>query len=281
MTDPTAMPQGYTHVDQQDDPTVFVASMDATGQWPAVRRLRAWERSQLAVAPGARVLDVGCGAGDVLLDLAGVVGESGAAVGVDTSESMLAAARSRADAAGIAATFMVCDAEALDFEDGSFDIARSERTLQWVADPVRAVAEMVRVTRPGGRVCVIDTDWATLTVDHPSPEAAARFFDGLARLRGDQTIVGRRLVNLLRDAEVDAVEAAAETHLALTWDPDTQEQVPGFFPLRMIAGVMAEQGLLDAQDAETTIQRLEDAARRDRFFVSLTMFAATGVVRGS
>ena len=268
--------KGFTQVDAQADPGALVAGMDATAQWPAVRRLRAWERERLRVGHGERVLDVGCGAGDVTIELAALVGPGGSAVGVDASEQMLTAAAARASEAGVAATFQHGDATALDFADHSFDAVRSERTMQWVDDASAAMSEMVRIARAGGRICVIDTDWRTMIVDHPSQERADRFFEALRQVRGDQLSVGGRLTNLARDAGIQDVEVTAETHMWLSWDPDAAPHLPGFFPLRMVAADLARQGLVPESEALATVEELEDAARRDRFFVALTMFAVAG-----
>lgn len=278
MTDESIVSKGFTRVDDHADPDQLVVGMDETARWPAVRALRDWERAQLGLAEGDRILDVGCGTGDVTIELAGLVAPTGRAVGVDASDQMLTAARARATAAGVAATFEVGNATGLAFPDDAFDAVRSERTLQWVADPRTAMAEMVRVTRPGGRICVTDTDWASLIVEHPSPEVSARFFAALAGLRGDQTTVGRRLVNLLRDAGATEVTGTAQTHVILQWDPDVDPHIPGFFPIRMIAEDFAAQGLISAEDARVAAEGLEDAARNDRLFISLTMFAAAGRV---
>lgn len=269
--------KGFSNVDEHGEPDLLVGGMDETGQWPAVRKLRAWEREQLSIEPGQAILDVGCGAGDVLIDLAAIAAP-GQAIGVDASEQMLAAGRARAAAGGVDVTFAVGDATALEFPDGAFDVVRSERTLQWVSDPAAAVREMVRVARPGGRVCITDTDWGSMLVEHPRQEAADRFFAALGSLRGDQTTVGRRLVNLLRDAGARDVIATAETHLILDWDPDQSPHIPGFFPVRVIADDFVAKGLLSAENARLAADGFEDAARGDRLFVSLTMFAVAGTV---
>jgi SAM-dependent methyltransferase len=215
------------------------------------------------------VLDVGCGTGDVAAELATAVGPAGAVVGIDASDKMLAVATERAAARQVTVKFQVGTAE-----DLPFDVVRSERTLQWVADPARAAAEFARVLRPGGRVCVIDTDWRTLLPDHPSPALARRFLDAMGSVRGDQMTVGSRLVNLLRDAGFDDVQATAETHIWLEWDPDSSVSPAGLVPLRFVAADLTERGLLDAEEVDTMITQFEQSARDNRFFVSLTMFAA-------
>ena len=93
MADSISMRKGFTEVDRQDDPGLLVAGMEATAQWPAVKRLRSWERDRLKLESGDAVLDVGCGPGDVIAELAAFVEPDGRAVGLDASEQMLAAAR--------------------------------------------------------------------------------------------------------------------------------------------------------------------------------------------
>lgn len=276
MSDSISMRKGFSQVDRQADPAMLVASMDATAAWPAVKRLRAWEREQLQVGAGDAVLDVGCGTADVLIELAALSVPGGTAVGVDASEQMLSTAAARSEAVDVAVDLRLGDATALEFDAASFDVVRSERTLQWVADPARAVGEMLRVLRPGGRICIIDTDWRTLLMDHPSPELAQRLFEAVAAVRGDQLTVGSRLVNMLRDAGAGDVDAAAETHTWLSWDPDESVAPAGMVPLRFLAKDLVGQGLLDAADANRVVDEFDQSARDDRFFASVTMFAAAG-----
>ena len=99
-----------------------------------------------------RAVDVGTGAGALALALAPHVRE---AVGVDRVSELLALARERAK--GIAnVEFVEGDAERLPFDDDSFDLAGTLRTLHHVPHPERVLAELTRVTRPGGRLLVID-----------------------------------------------------------------------------------------------------------------------------
>lgn len=97
-----------------------------------------------------RALDVGTGAGALALSLAPIVRE---VVGVDRVPELLALARERAPAN---VTFVEGDAEHLPFDDGSFDLAGTLRTLHHVPRPELVLAELVRVTRPGGRLLVVD-----------------------------------------------------------------------------------------------------------------------------
>jgi SAM-dependent methyltransferase len=268
---------GYTEVDDQPDSEMILTAMDATAAWPAVRRLRAWEREHLAVHPDSRVLDVGCGLGDVAISLAHEIGSAGRVVGVDASTAMLDIARHRAAEAGVDVDFHTADATHLDEPVATFDACRSERMLQWLTDPAAAVAEMVRVLRPGGRLTIIDTDWRTLLFDLPDHESTAAVHDAILAFRGGQAAVGSRLLNLCRDAGVIHLDHTAATHVWTHWDPDTEPAPAGVWPLAPVVEQMVEAGLLDAEPAKRFVADLLHAARNDRFFMSLGMFAVTGL----
>ena len=79
---------GYHDVDGDPHTLVLVANMEATAAWRATRRLRAWERRQLAIGDGERVLDVGCGRGEAAISLGADLGPTGELVGIDASAAM-------------------------------------------------------------------------------------------------------------------------------------------------------------------------------------------------
>jgi ubiquinone/menaquinone biosynthesis C-methylase UbiE len=124
----------------------------------------------LRLQPGAAVLDVGCGAGEVCVELAARVGRQGKVAGIDLSEAMVDAARRAAAASGHAVDLRVGSVYGLPFADGEFDAVRCERVFQHLDDPEAALREIIRVTRPGGRVMALDPDHgqAGLGLDDPA-----------------------------------------------------------------------------------------------------------------
>ncbi len=97
------------------------------------------------------VLDVGCGDGTSAVTLAGLRARVS---GLDASMPALRAAGSRAEAAGVQVSLVAGDAGALPFEARTFDLAVTVTALCFVSDPERAVAEIARVLRPGGRLVI-------------------------------------------------------------------------------------------------------------------------------
>jgi demethylmenaquinone methyltransferase/2-methoxy-6-polyprenyl-1,4-benzoquinol methylase len=108
------------------------------------------------VGPGARVLDVATGTGDLAIELARRVAPGGEVVGSDFSEAMLARARRKSKPAGAGLQFEWGDALQLPFADGSFDAATVGFGARNFSDLQRGLEEMVRVVRPGGRVVVLE-----------------------------------------------------------------------------------------------------------------------------
>jgi ubiquinone/menaquinone biosynthesis C-methylase UbiE len=127
-------------------------------------------------APFPAILDVGCGTGINLLEMARVLGPCRKLVGVDISPGMVDVARQKAAAAGLPAVFSVGDAEALELPDGAFDIIVCNSAYHWFPDRARAIRELSRVLRPGGQLLlatlaapgyeewigVVNTVWAKL-----------------------------------------------------------------------------------------------------------------------
>ena len=105
--------------------------------------------ARLAVTPGTRMLDVGCGAGQIAIPAA----RAGAQVtGVDIATNLIEQAQVRAAAAGVKARFDEGDAEMLPYADASFDLVVSLIGAMFAPRPERVAAELLRVCRPGGRI---------------------------------------------------------------------------------------------------------------------------------
>ncbi|MGD0722971.1 MAG: class I SAM-dependent methyltransferase [Roseiarcus sp.] len=106
-----------------------------------------------AIAPGERILDIGCGCGATTLEAARRVGPAGAALGLDLSEAMLARARARTPA-GAPVSFVVGDASIYSFPPGRADLLMSRFGVMFFADPAASFANMRAGLRHGGRVAL-------------------------------------------------------------------------------------------------------------------------------
>jgi ubiquinone/menaquinone biosynthesis C-methylase UbiE len=122
------------------------------------RRFRERLADLLPVRPGDAVLDVGCGTGDLAQVLAQRVGSGGTVAGIDVSPEMIARARQKARRRGLTIDFRLEPVQALPFADQSFDGVISSLAFHHFPAELRgeALANMARVLKPGGQVCIID-----------------------------------------------------------------------------------------------------------------------------
>lgn len=267
--------QGFTMVDAHSDVASMFQGMDLTAKWPAVVRLRAWERDLLGLAPGMRILDVGCGTGDVIAALAAAVAPGGSAHGIDFSAQMIGEAQRRHGAID-GVTYATGDATALDVEDASVDRLRSERMLQWLAEPEAAIAEFARVLRPGGIAVVLETDWRTFAVDHPEPDLARKFGEAMWAYRGDSAAIGGRLRRAMGAAGFEPLGTEVAAHAWTEWDPEAESTPSGFLPLHIVGPSLVATGVVTDDEVQRFTAGLAEDARTDRLYMTVTLVAVAG-----
>ena len=257
----------FTTVDRTADPGFFLHFLDAANRVPGVAAWKGAILGRLALRPGMNVLEVGCGAGDDAFAIAERVAPGGVVTGVDFSESLIAEAKRRAPGRDVSAVFEVGDAKALRFGDASFDAVRTERMLMHVPDPEKAIAEMARVLKPGGRMAVFDFDWETQFCDSPhreiSRKIALSFCDSMKN-----GWIGRSLPRLFGQAGLQEIGA---DYLTL--------QVPLDFLQLLLGGHVAKivaAGILSARDADVWWTHLARANSDGNFLYGFMGVIASG-----
>lgn len=106
-------------------------------------------------ASASRVLDVGCGTGSTTVAIARLLGNKGQCTGVDISQAMIEAARARAARDGVAASFVIADAQVHAFEPSSFDMIVSRFGVMFFDDPVAAFGNLRRAASAGASTALI------------------------------------------------------------------------------------------------------------------------------
>ena len=192
-------------------------SLEATYQTPDLIAQRVRTLDLLAPRLGERILDVGVGPGLLAYDLARLVGPQGQVAGLDVSEDMLALARERL-AALPQARLVQADAADLGLPDAAFDAAVSTLVHEYVADMPRALAELHRVLRPGGRLLMLDTDWRSIVWHSSDERRMARVLDVWDGHLADPHLPAR-LGPLLREAGFEVRRVEVFPMLAPEWRP--------------------------------------------------------------
>ena len=221
----------------------------------------------LALEEGDQVLDVGCGTGGDVRTIAGrFPGVS--VLGIDASDEKIREARALSLGLPRPLDFRVGDAYALPFEDETFDACRADRVFHHLVDPGRALGEMARVTRSGGRIAISDTDYGSLVVEAPDVALTGRILAHHAE-RMESGRVGRQLPGLLRDAGLGAVRVTPFAAVATEYDEEVLK-------LRDKAERAARAGVITAADAERWVESLAVAARAGRFVCAQIVLTVVG-----
>ena len=226
----------------------------------------------LRLVPGARVLDVGCGPATDTLELARRVGDGGLVTGVDSHPKMIAEAERRAAAAGLAGrvTHRLADARDLPFDDGVFDACRSERLFQHLDEPQVVLAEMVRVTRPGGRIAVVDTDHGLTAMDTPEADVLHRLVQANAASLPNG-FAGRRLYGLLRRAGLAEVEVTVFPVVLTDY-----EEARRLGQFEEAAERAVASGAVSPEELARLRRSLDEAQAAGAFFGTSTLVLAAG-----
>src|SRR5262249_16867985 len=228
---------------------------------------------RLALQPGERVIDVGCGPGFLSESMAVDGGATGQVLGIELSEDLVRFAADRKSRAWI--EYRRGDAVALDVPSASFDAFVSAQVVEYIPDADAALREMHRVLRPGGRGIVVDTDWDTI-VWHSSD--AGRMTRVLAAWEGHcaHPRLPRTLVPRLRALGfvVDRVEAYPIVNIV--YDPSTFSHGIA----RLISEYLAKRSF-DQEVVADWLADLSDLGRLDAYFFSINryFFAVTKPAR--
>ncbi len=228
----------------------------------------------LGIGPGERVLEVGCGSGVVLRDMARKVAPNGAAVGLDLSLALLELAQPRPEGEALGSVVLLCEGDAgwLPFRGGAFDAVLAVTTLIHVPQPERAVAELVRVVRPGGRVGVFDRDNDSYIISHPDRDLTRRIVASGSEHTTVNPWIGRQLPSLFAEAGLCDVRVRGFVSL--------EQDLEGFYATNAgerWADVAVRVGTITDVERQQWVEQLRAVQAAGGFVAGLTHLFVWGV----
>ncbi|ARN82704.1 methyltransferase domain-containing protein [Methylocystis bryophila] len=244
--------------------------LDFMGEIPFFRAYKSHSWASLKIEPGQTILDVACGTGSDLIQLADRYPETNF-IGVERSESFLAVAKERAGSRANL-QFLPGDAHKIPLEDRRAHGARIDRSLQHVEAPAAVMKEMARVTKIGGHIVACEPDWETFVLfngEFDDSRKIAGFFQRSIR----HPFIGRELASLMNQSGVEPLE----THVHAYWTGKVQE-ADVIFDVRKVADQCAEADLIAQEDVDNWWSLSQQASQKGIFLAALSIVEASGVV---
>jgi ubiquinone/menaquinone biosynthesis C-methylase UbiE len=216
---------------------------------------------EAGIHEGMRVLDVGCGSGDVSFLLAGLVKESGEVIGIDHDAGALAIAQKRADLASTKAPqFVHCGLTELPESLGTFDAIVGRRVLMYQADTLAAVRVLAKSLRPGGVMAFQEHDTTMIPASvevFPLHRLASSWVHGMIEREGADLHIGFNLHRILTQAGLMVEDLRAE---CLLQTPDSAYGLGSI--VRACLTRIVRHGVATAE--EISIETLQDRLDAER-----------------
>lgn len=240
---------------------------------PEVVRQRMRTLEVLGPRVGERIVDVGCGPGLLVHDLAVAVGPEGRVVGVDNSMSMLEIAERRCVDL-LQVELLEGDATQLAVDDGAFDAVACTQVLLYVADTDKALEEMHRVLEPGGRVAIVETDWRGAVLNNTDQ----RLTDTIVSV-WDQAVPSPnlpvRLGSLLRRHGFTALRVEAIPILCADYVPESWSVTM----IEQFARLARERGTITEDESRSWLEELERLGAEGAYFFCVNRFLFSALRR--
>ena len=256
---------GFTSVDRQADPNTWVAVLDKLRAEPFYVAYKKRTVELLKPREGASYLDLGAGTGE---DARLIEAQAKCfVVAADRSITMAAACRARGTVPAV-----VCDGADLPFRESAFDGCRADRTLQHLRSPQRAVDEMVRVTKVGGRVVAVDPDYDTQVMELADQDLARCVLRYRAHHMLRNGTIAHRTASIFRQAGLSRIDVEGIT--LVVRDPHAVDNVMG---LRTWARTAAANGFLPPEEAVRYEALFDATVRAETFSYAVAFFITSGV----
>lgn len=260
------MPDPYANPDAQSEASlqVMITRLEERGRFPAfARMIRKYGQSLPSDRP-LKVLDVGCGTGVVIRELAGVLHPASTFHGADVSAGLLKEARKRAP--HLRAEWDQIAPGSLPYADGAFDVVTMHTLLSHVPDPAQLLREAKRVLAPDGRLIVFDVDHAGTTYQQPDYARTRRFDQLIAAAISTHPDICRQLPRLLQGGGYELTQHEAEV---------ISECGKGDYWLssvRSVARLLPTLGVLSAEETESWTRHMLRSHEDGTFFAATAFY---------
>lgn len=255
----------------------WVNALNQRATTPDQISLRAYILEQSDLKPGETVLEIGCGTGRLLSDLAQVIGPSGHAFGLEPQSSLAKESERHISELKLDVnTRILCErAEKISLPDSSVDICIAQTVLVHIPVDIlpKVFIEVKRVLKPGGRFISIDQDGDTWIIDHPLRSLTRKVIQFNSDYRYADGWIGRYLRRLFKHYGFEDIHVKSWNHT------DTESGSYLYEMAHRIAGSAAEHGTISQDECKQWLVELDKLVTENDFFSSICFFCCNGKKR--
>jgi ubiquinone/menaquinone biosynthesis C-methylase UbiE len=248
--------------------------LERLGQHPSQVQIRHEFVRRIGIQKGDRVLDVGSGTGVLTREIPSLIGEMGHVIGVDPNYRLVETARKLAKEKGLSGKVSFCmgEGEVINFSaDNAYHVTVSSQLFSHVADPGQILYEMIRVTKPGGKIAILDYDLSTYSTSHPDGETTAQILRYLLQDYLINPAGIRTLPPLFAELGLEKIEMGGWVHL------ERESEGPITLFLQEVSGMAVQKGLLSASAAAGWREEQVKQASAGGYYGAVTHLALFGL----
>lgn len=258
----------FGNLDCSQDAVYLIDSMDRMYELPAIQAIKKRAISLLALEKGDSVIEVGCGLGCDAEAMGEIVGSDGVVMGLDFSELMFNEARRRSKQTCV--KYVIGNAEDINYPNDSFTASYADRLLISQKNVVKVVDELVRIVKPGGRVCMTDVDMESIVI-FPFQDQLTDILKNRLREIVRNPFIGRELFHMLKLRGLVNLKIFPEAYIIRNFDlVNTMIDYP-----RIICDLY-RAGKYTKEEALRIWQSFVDADADNTFLYGVTLFTAVG-----
>lgn len=258
--------EGFKNVDATQSKKAYFDCLNFLNTLPYYQNIKKKSFDLLQLTPGVTVLDAGCGLGDDVFRMAKLVMPGGSVTGIDASQAMITQAKANPLSKQLPVHFIETDIKTLPFPDKAFRRCRTDRTLQHVPEPQKAIAEMIRVLSPGGFLLAYDNDWQTFSITSEKNMTNRTMEDFWTNSFVNRRI-GSQMAEYFKNSGLTDVAGYSST--SVIKDFETADKV---YNLRQTMLRAASEGLIRLEEGKRWIKDLLRQQDNGEFEVTLTSY---------
>lgn len=238
---------------------------------PEIVRQRERTLDVINAQTGEHIVDIGCGPGLLAIDLAEAVGTEGCVIGADSSAAMIELAEARCSQLSNI-EFVECDAIDLAVGDASADVVICNQVLLYVNDVEKALQEMLRVLKPGGRAIIMETDWRSAVLNSNDEVLTEKIIEAW-----DKTVPSPRLPARLRPLLLAAGFSSIDVDVIPLPSTDCTPHGYSITMMSQCAQAACEQGIITESERQQWLDELAQLDADDAYFFCVNRFLFAAV----